>query len=92
MAMTREQFKKQLVYEEKMTQIAINTEKLEQGRFVNMVTKNLMIIVHTRKKYGAYLELDKHNSVKEALMAHIQFESDKALAMIREEYVPLADD
>lgn len=57
MAMNREKFKRQLVYEEKMTQIAINIDKLDYTRFIKLVTKNLMIIIHARKKFGAYLDL-----------------------------------
>ena len=86
----REHFKRQLVYEEKMTHIAINMDKLEHGRFTNMVTKNLLIIVHARKKFGAFLDLDNHGSIKEALMALIKTESEKALELIQKEYMPMA--
>ena len=69
MEMNRERFHRQLIWEEKLMQIAINMEKLDHLTFVKIVTKNLLIIVHARKKYGIFLELDKHRSVKEALMA-----------------------
>mmetsp|Transcript_26078 Transcript_26078/g.34877 ORF Transcript_26078/g.34877 Transcript_26078/m.34877 type:complete len:96 (+) Transcript_26078:542-829(+) len=79
-----------MIYEEKMTQIAVNSDKLEHGRFINMVTKNLLTIVHARKKFGAYLDLDNHGSIKEALMALIKTESEKAHELIRREYKPMA--
>ena len=56
-----------------------------------MVTKNLITIVHARKKFGVYLDLDNHDTIKEALMAQIKLESEKALENIRREYDPLAD-
>ena len=65
-------------------------DKLEHGRFTNMVTKNLLIIVHARKKFGAFLDLDNYGSIKEALMAVIKTESEKALELIRKEYQPMA--
>ena len=67
--MNREKFRRTLIQEEKLMQIAINMEKLDHESFTKLVTKNLMIILHARKKYGTILELDKHKSVKEALMA-----------------------
>ena len=79
-----------MIYEEKMMQVAINTDKLEYGRFTNMVTKNLLIIIHARKKFGAYLDLDNHNSIKEALMALLKTESEKAHELIKREYKPQA--
>ena len=86
----REHFKRSMIYEEKMMQIAINTDKMEYGRFTNMVTKNLLIIVHARKKFGAYLDLDNHSSIKEALMALMKTESEKAHELIKREYKPMA--
>ena len=83
---TREQFRRTLVYEEKMMQMAINMDKLEHGRFTKLVTKNLLIILHARKKFGAFLDLDNHPSVKDALMAHLGVESAKAKNIIGEEY------
>lgn len=87
-AQNREHFKRTMIYEEKMMENAINTDKLEYGRFTNMVTKNLLIIVHARKKFGAYLDLDNHNSIKEALMALLKTESEKAHELIKREYKP----
>ena len=55
--MTREKFRRTLVYEEKMTEIAINIDKLDYERFTKLVTKNLMIIIHARKKFGVFLDL-----------------------------------
>lgn len=69
---------------------AINMDKLDHGRFTNMVTKNLLTIVHARKKFGAFLDLDNHTNIKEALMALIKTESEKALELIRREYQPMA--
>lgn len=57
-----------------------------------MVTTNLITIVHARKKFGAYLDFDNHNSVKEALMAQIKLESERAMHNIRHEYEKLADE
>lgn len=83
---TRDHFRRQLVYEEKMMHTAVNMEKLDYGRFTNMVTKNLLIIVHARKKFGAFLDLDNHGSIKEALMALIKQESEKAVQLLDREY------
>ena len=71
MSMNRNRFKRQLIYEEKISNIAINIDKLDYTRFTKLVTKNLMIIIHARKKFGTFLDLQNHNSVKEALMALI---------------------
>ena len=90
--MNRERFKRALINEEKMTQIAINIDKLDYNRFIKLVTKNLMIIIHARRKYGIFLDLHQHNSVKEALMAQLEIESKKAKDSIYREYKPLAEE
>jgi len=69
---------------------AINIDKLEHGRFINIVTKNLLIIVHARKKFGTFLDLDNYGNIKDALLALIKTESEKALELIRREYQPMA--
>lgn len=72
MTMNRDKFRRALIQEEKLVQIAINMEKLDHESFIKLVTKNLMIILHARKSYGIILELDKYKSVKEALMAQLK--------------------
>ena len=57
--MTRDQFQRKLVYEEKMVQIAINMDKLDYKSFTKLVTKNLLILVHARKQFNVYLDLNK---------------------------------
>lgn len=73
-------------------QMAINMDKLEHTRFITMVTKNLVTIVHARKKFGAYLDLDNHATIKDALLSHLELESQKALHIIRKEYQEIAYD
>ena len=73
--MTRDQFQRKLVYEEKMVQIAINMDKLDYKSFTKLVTKNLLILVHARKQFNVYLDLNKYNSVSEALEAQLKIES-----------------
>ena len=67
--LTRDQFRRVLIYEEKMMEVATNSDKLDHQRFIKLVSKNLMIMLHLRKKFGAYLDLDDHDSIKEALFA-----------------------
>ena len=71
-------------------QTAINMEKLDHESFTKLVTKNLLIILHARKYYGVILELDKYKSVKEALMAQLKQEEEKAKDIIMKEYVKKA--
>lgn len=87
---SREEFHHACLKEEKLMQIAINMNKLEHTRFITMVTKNLITIVHARKKFGAYLDLDNHTTIKDALMSHLKIESQKALHIIRKEYQEIA--
>lgn len=88
--MTREKFRRALIKEEKLFQIAINIDKINHKGFVKLVTKNLLILVHARKKYAAFLDLNNHASIKDALMAHLKVESDKAKDIINKEYMPIA--
>ena len=92
MEMNRDRFHRQLIWEEKLMQIAINMEKLDHQTFVKIVTKNLLIILHARKKYGIFLDLDKYRSVKEALMAQLKLEEEKAKDRIMKEYRVLAQE
>lgn len=61
-------------------------EKLDHLSFIKLVTKNLLIILHARKRFGTILDLDKHKSVKEALMAQLKIEEEKAKDLIMKEY------
>ena len=90
MTMNRDKFRRALIQEEKLVQIAINMEKLDHESFIKLVTKNLMIILHARKSYGIILELDKYKSVKEALMAQLKQEEYKAKDIIMKEYIKKA--
>lgn len=89
--LNREKFHRTLILEEKLTQIAINKDKLDHRNFIKLVTKNLMILIHARKKFGTFLDLDSHKSIKEALMAQLKLEEQKAMDSIRREYVATAN-
>lgn len=52
-----------------MTQIAINKDKLDYAIFTKLVTKNLLILLHARKKFNVFLDLNNHSSIDEALEA-----------------------
>ena len=45
-------------------------------------------MLHLRKKFGAYLDLDDHDSIKEALFALLQQESEKAKSIIIDNLLP----
>ena len=75
-----------------MHETAINMDKLEFDTFIKLVTKNLLTLIHARKKYNIFLDLDKHNSIPEALDTAIKTESMKAKELILEEYRIIAQD
>ena len=58
--------------------MAVNSDKLEHNRFTKMVTKNLLMIVHARKKFGVFLDLDNHATIKEALIAALNQQEEQA--------------
>jgi len=69
-----------------MMQVAINMDKLEYNSFTKLVTKNLLILVHARKKFNVYLDLNKHDSINEALEAQLKVESFKSKELMLDEF------
>lgn len=61
-------------------------DKLDYHVFTKIVTKNLLILLHARKKFNVFLDLNNHCSIDEALEAQFDIESLKARELLLDEY------